>query len=205
MIRVQLSEEQRAELQSCRRHSDARLAERALMILLNDEGFSAQAIAHQLKRFPHTIRKWLKRYIALGIQGLNRKYSPGRPDHIRQQIKAFIPEIIEQSPERFGYPVSLWTSNLIADAFMRKTGLRVSCDTVRRAMHDDAYSYRRSRKSTPLKAPTRDAKAARIAEILEEIKDIQVSGTSSDHEILAVDESHFSTEPYVVSGWQKKG
>jgi len=46
------------------------------MVLLASEGKKVSEISQILKRNPHTVRDWLKRYNASGIHGLNRKYSP---------------------------------------------------------------------------------------------------------------------------------
>ncbi len=201
MIRIRLTEKQKTELESTRNQNNGQLSERALAVLLSNDGLSPNKISQQIKRNPHTVRDWLKRYREKGIQGLKRHFSPGRPDHKRQQLKHFIPEVINQSPEVFGYPVSLWTSGLIADAFQQCTSQIVSDDTVLRAMCDLDYTYRRSKKTVHSDAPDKATKLACITSIIDNIKQ---TASETEHEIFALDESHFSTEPYIVSGWQKK-
>ena len=74
-IRIILTPEQKEELVACRKHSDSKTSERVLIVLLSHDGLSPNEIANQLKRHPHTIRDWLKRYQKQGIKGLSRKYS----------------------------------------------------------------------------------------------------------------------------------
>lgn len=80
-------------------------------------------------------------------------------------------------------------------------GLHVSEDTVTRALKGMGYRYKRPGKSVGINAPTREEKAAEVQKIIAEIQALQTRG---DCEIFALDESHFSTEPYLVRGWQKK-
>jgi len=66
---------------------------------LHADGKSLPQIANLLKRHPHTVRDWIKPYIAYGIQGFNRKFSPGRPKDKREKIMEYIETIISD----FGY------------------------------------------------------------------------------------------------------
>jgi hypothetical protein len=63
------------------------------------------------------------------------------------------------------------------------------------------FVYKRFSKTMPENAPSSTEKKARIAEIVEAIGKDTASGT----EILFVDESHFSNQPYVNRGWFKRG
>jgi transposase len=72
------------------------------MILLSGDGESVPKIANIVKRNPHTVRGWLKRYKDSGITGLSRKFSPGRPGEKRELVKKRIKEIIKFSPEKKG-------------------------------------------------------------------------------------------------------
>lgn len=60
------------------------------------------------------------------------------------------------------------------------------------------YTYKRPSKSPPVKAPSHEEKAVEIDKMIAEIKKI---AANEETEIFALDESHFSTEPYLVQGW----
>ncbi len=83
-----------------------------------------------------------------------------------------------------------------------KLSLSVSGDTVTRALNAMGYTYKRPSKTIPARAPNKKEKAARVQAMIEEVRAILFKG---DTEIYALDESHFSTEPYLVRGWLKKG
>ncbi|MFQ5646797.1 MAG: helix-turn-helix domain-containing protein, partial [bacterium] len=72
MIRVNLTEAEKLELERYRGQSSSQNSEKAFMVMLNSEGKSAVKIGEQLNRNPHTVRHWLKSYLAKGLAGLDR-------------------------------------------------------------------------------------------------------------------------------------
>lgn len=201
MIKVSITKEQQKELVQFRKLASSKDSEKALMVLLSSEGQKVSQIAKTLKRNPHTVRDWLKRYNATGLKGLSRKYSPGRPDEKRSKLKAHIQEVVGDSPVEHGYQDHVWSVPLIVHDAASKLGLSVSGDTVTRALNAMGYSYKRPSKAVPARAPDKKEKAERVKSMVEEIKTILSKGKT---EIYALDESHFSTEPYLVRGWFKK-
>ena len=201
MIKVTTNKAQQNELEKFRTLASSKDSEKALMVLLSAEGQSVPQIAKALKRNPHTVRDWLKRYNADGIKGLRRKYSPGRPDDKRARLKTHIQKILNDSPADHGYSDSVWSVPLIVHDAATKLDLSVSEDTVTRALSVMGYSYKRPSKTVPIRAPDKKEKAQRIQFMIEGIQDLLSKGET---EIYALDESHFSTEPYLVRGWFKK-
>jgi len=197
MIRVQLSDNQRMELENFRRQASSKDSEKALMVLMNAEGRSVPLIARLLKRHPHTVRDWLKRYKAYGIKGLKREFSPGRPNEKRKKLMEYIETILSDLPTMHG----AWTVPLIIHAAKRNLNIEVSKDTVIRALKNMGYTYKRPAKTVPGTALSPEEKYAAIRQIVDEIKELI---KRKDCEIYALDESHFSTEPYLVQGWFKK-
>ena len=102
MIKVSITKEQQKELEQFRSLASSKDSEKALMVLLSSEGKKVSQIAQTLKRNPHTVRDWLKRYNDSGLKGLNRKYSPGRPDEKRAQLKEHIQEVLGDCPVEHG-------------------------------------------------------------------------------------------------------
>ena len=201
MIKVSINKKQQKDIERFRSLASSKDSEKALMVLLSSEGEKVSQIAKTLKRNPHTVRDWLKRYNASGIKGLGRKYSPGRPDEKRSKIKEHICKILDSSPVEHGYKDHVWSVPLIVYDAAIKLSLSVSNDTVIRALNAMGYSYKRPAKTVPARAPTKEEKAERIQSMIEGIKVLLSKGET---EIYALDESHFSTEPYLVRGWFKK-
>lgn len=201
MISVQLTETEKKELEEFRKHASSKNSEKSLMVLMSSEKKSPVEIAALLKRNPHTVRLWLKRYIESGIEGLQRRYSQGRPRDKRNKITPIIQELLKLSPLDYGYQDRVWTIPLIVHYLKAKHKLTVSEDTVTRCLKDSGYSYKRPAKTVSANAPGKEEKREAISKIISEILELQQSG---DCEILALDESHFSNEPYLVRGWKKK-
>ena len=201
MIKITLKQEERVALENLRRQASSKDSEKILMVLLSQDGFSPPEIAKKLKRHPHTVRDWLKRFQEHGAKGLQRLFSPGRPGEKREAVKKVIHEILATEPTAYGYKEFLWNVSLIAHYLKESHGLTASDDTIERALKDCGFTYKRPSKSVSPKAPDREAKKAAVEKIVSEIQQL-VSG--GEWEIFALDESHFSTEPYITRGWIKK-
>jgi len=202
MIQTVLSDTQVCELNSIRRKTDDPRNERVLSVLMSSDGMSPPDIAKQLKRHYNTIIDWLKRYQQGGITGLARDYSPGRPSERNAILRPLLEECLKLHPSDYGYPEEYWDTRLFQRLCQEKTGRFFSNDTIERALHDAGYVYKRPRKSVPDKAPSKAEKKAKVLSIINEIKQLL---KKEETEILMLDESHFSTDPYVIRGWQKRG
>lgn len=202
MLRVHLSDEQIAQLEAIRRKTDDPRTERALAVLLSNEGLSPPKIAAQLQRHYNTVIDWLKRYMADGVDGLTRRYSPGRPSERDALLAPLLEECLCKRPADYGYPEQTWSTTLIQDLCRERTGRDFSDDTVERALHDAGFSYKRPRTGVPESAPTKEEKKSEVLACIEEIRELL---EKEDAEILAIDEAHFSTQPYVIRGWHKRG
>jgi len=171
------------------------------MVLLNSRGSKPGNISKRLKRNPHTVRLWLNRYIASGIEGLIRIKAEGRPKVIKLNCINLMKEFIDQSPQIFGYIDAVWNVPLIKDCMEKVNNFSVSEDTIERALKELGYTFKRPAKAVSPKAPSPEKKKEAIKKILDEI---QILLQKDDCEILALDETHFSTEPYLIKGWFKK-
>jgi putative transposase len=84
---IELSEEQRAELEKVarsRRTAQA-VALRARIVLLTADGFAPSTIAEELGTSQPTVRKWRARYVQAGLTGLRSEPRPGRPRSLDDQ------------------------------------------------------------------------------------------------------------------------
>lgn len=202
MLRIKLSFDQVRELNEVRRKTDDPRNERILAVLMSNDGYSPPQIAKALKRHYNTVIDWLKRYKNGGVNGLTRRYSTGRPSDRNAVLAPLLDQCLMRAPSEYGYPELAWDVPLIKKMCMDKTGRAFSSDTIERALHDADYVYKRPRKTVPENAPSKEEKKAKVLSIINDIKMIM---DEEDVEILALDEAHFSTEPYVIRGWRKRG
>jgi transposase len=200
MIRISLTKEERATLTRLRLGRSSNIGERAHYVLLASSGMSAPEISHHLNRNIITIRLWLNRYAKRGIEGLISLRPPGRPAKKAPMIETYLEELLSKSPRDYGYQEAGWQLNLLRD-FFEKKGCKACDNTLVKALNKLGYVYKRFSKTMPANAPSPDEKKAHIAKMVEQIN----KDTPKNIEILFVDESHFSNQPYVSRGWFKRG
>lgn len=196
MIKVRLNEEQRRGLRELR-NTRSSLGERAHYILLSDEGCDVKGIAKRLNRHEHTIRSWIRAFIAGGIEGLKNKLPPGRPKIKGSAVEKEIDALLVKTPREFGYQEEGWTVCILLDYFSKKQ-LHVKEDTVRRALKKMGWVYKRFAKTVPKNAPSKEEKSQKIEQLVEAIKQ------EHPDETMFVDEANFMTGPYVQRGWFRK-
>lgn len=201
MIRINLSESEKFELKKIRR-SGGYLSERALCVILNSEGLSPVSISKRLHRSYLSVRGWLLKFKRSRLKGLERRYSSGRPARSREKFKSYIGLWLKETPEKYGFIQQCWTKKLMLELYKRETGKEISEATAERALNDAGFSYKRPKKTLPVKAPSKEEKAIMVENTLNEIKEIL---RKKETEVFALDESHFSTEPYLIKGWSKRG
>jgi transposase len=112
-----------------------RLRTRAQIVLLaGEQRLAAPAIARIVREDEQTVRRWLRRYLAEGIEGLKDRPMPGAPGRVTPAYREQLLAAVRRRPRSLGQPYSLWTLRRLADYLAEQTGLRVSYETVRRAL-----------------------------------------------------------------------
>ncbi len=114
---------------------DVRLRTRAhIMLLAAEQRLVAPQIAAIVRIAEETMRRWLKRYQAEGINGLADVPRPGGPPKITAAYQERLLQLVRQRPRSLNLPYSLWTNQRLADVLAEETGIRVSDETVRRTL-----------------------------------------------------------------------
>ena len=91
------------------RTEPARRVERARIVWLSSQGQRAPAIAGDLGICTATVRFWLKRFNAKGIDGLEDAPRPGpAPSYTPEQVSMLIATVLTQ-PQVLGLPFANWT------------------------------------------------------------------------------------------------
>jgi transposase len=128
-----LSDEALTELDDLYRTTrDVRIRTRAQMVLLSAEKQMVPSeIASIVRRDEQTVRRWLKRYRAEGLNGLYDQPRPGTPGKVTPAYQELLIRTVRQRPRSLGQPYSLWTLHRLADYMAEETGIRISAETVR--------------------------------------------------------------------------
>jgi transposase len=111
---------------------DVRLRTRAQMMLLAAEkGLSAPAIAAIVRDDEQTVRRWMKRYMAEGIEGLKDVPKSGNPGKVTAAYEERLLSAVRRRPGSLELPFSLWTLQRLADYLAEVTSIRVDAETLR--------------------------------------------------------------------------
>ncbi len=112
-----------------------RVRTRAQMILLaSEQGLLAHEIASIVRRDEQTVRRWIKRFNAEGINGLADRPRPGVEAKTTAAYRKRLLEVVRQRPRTLDLPFSLWSLQRLADFMAEETSIRVSGQTVRRVL-----------------------------------------------------------------------
>ncbi len=116
---------------------DVRVRTRAQMVLLSGEkGLVAHEIADIVREGEQTVRRWLKRYLAEGVNGLHDAPRSGTPRKVTPAYQEQLILSARQRPRSLGQPYSLWTLQRLADYMAEQTGIRVTAESVRGYLKD---------------------------------------------------------------------
>ncbi len=137
-IRSLTAEELEALEKLYRTTKEVRLRTRAQIVLLaGEQRMTAPAIAKIVRENDQTVRNWLKRWMAEGIEGLKDRPMPGPPPKISEGYKEHLLSAVRRRPRSLGQPYSMWTLQRLADYMAEQTGIRVSYETVRLVLKAD--------------------------------------------------------------------
>jgi transposase len=108
---------------------------RAQMVLLSaEQSRKAPEIASIVCESEVTVQRWLKRYLAEGVEGLKDAPRPGRTATVTESYRTELLAAVRRRPRSLALPYSLWTLQRLVDYLAEKTGLRVSHETVRQTL-----------------------------------------------------------------------
>ena len=111
---------------------NVRLRTRAQMVLLAaEQHLGVREIAAIVRECEGTVRCWLKRYSAHGIDGLQDQWAGGAPAKVTAAYRDQLLQLVRRRPRSLDLPYSTWTLQRLADELAERTGIRVEKETVR--------------------------------------------------------------------------
>jgi transposase len=138
---IELSEEDRARLEALTRKgtAQARMVERARIVLAAAAGMNNSDIAEDLGIALNTVIKWRKRFFEEGLDGLKDRKRSGRPRRFSPLVVAEVKALACELPATTGVPLSKWScAELAREAIERQIVEIISADTVWRILTHDA-------------------------------------------------------------------
>jgi len=167
MNRIQvppLKAEPLAELEELYQKTDKpRYRTRAQMVLLSSEqGLKAEEIAQIVRESHITVLRWLKRYLAEGVEGLQDAPRPGRSVVVTVEYRKRLLEVVRRRPRSLGLEYSMWTLQRLADYLAEETGIRTSDETVRRELAKEDIVFSRPQHTISSPDPEYQVKKRRL-------------------------------------------
>ena len=132
-------------------------------VLWSSEGWSLAEIARLLAVDPTTVSRWIHDYDRFGFAGLQVGKSPGRPRLIDEEGEAALVEALRHNPRELGHPFTRWTLETLVDYLYAAVHVRVSIDTVRKALKRLDYRYGRPKLSLKHRQDRREVRRAKWA------------------------------------------
>jgi transposase len=162
-----LSEEQKAELEDLYRKTVVpRVRTRAQMVLLSGEkGLNSEEIADIVRESSVTVLRWLHRYIAEGIQGLMDAPRPGRSSVVTDKFRQRLLEVVRRRPRSLALEYSMWTLQRLSNFMAEDTGIRLSTETIRRALAKEEIVFSRPQHTISSPDPEYQVKKRRLKKL----------------------------------------
>ena len=161
---MELTAEQEAELRALINSRDvsAAIATRARIVLWHAEGRARQDIGPLAGVSLPTVDRWVKRYAARGLAGLEHKKPGGGRVQVPPEVRARVVALSRSTPPQ-GTGLSHWSCRVLADYLGRAEGVSVSWHYIARVWREEVLAPHRSGTYKLSRDP---AFAAKVADVV---------------------------------------
>lgn len=162
---VDAAEEEKIRKLAGARHAPGDWIQRGRVVALSWEGLRVPQIAVELGCHEQTVRRWLQRFNAAGLDGLADLGGRGRRRRITEAERSAIIALVKQPPPGRLLPgpdgaleaadekgAAVWTLDALTEA-ARAEGIEVHRSQVRRILLAEGVRWRRTRSWIQSKAP----------------------------------------------------
>ena len=198
MIRMEITGDQREELEQVSRQAVGCVALRAHMVLRAARGYSVPQIAEVHDCGQDVVRLWLHRYREDGVRGLEDAPRPGRartPPLAGHSVETQA----SQSPECSGHVQSCWTVGLRAASLATHVRLALSPSRIRRYVRALGWRWRWAR---PRVAPAHKV-APQAAEQEATVAAAQAEAARGRAHLFSCDECALHLLPVIRALWMR--
>ena len=159
-----LRKKERERLQrALARSREPKFRERCRAVLWSSGGRGIPEIAELLGVCYSTVWRWFADYRRFGLEGLKVEKPAGRPPVIDADGEAALEEALRHNPRDLGHPFTRWTLETLAEYVYAAVHVRVSINTVSRALHRLGYCHKRPKLSLKHKQDSRQVRRAKWA------------------------------------------
>ena len=143
MLRAMMAEEaQRLQRLAHGRTTQARLRDRARICWLSSQGQSVAAIKTALGVADGTVRLWISRFNAEGLDGLRDRRRGGRPaTYTPEQVGELVATSLTD-PQALGLPFSSWTLDRLAAYLNEECGIMIKRSRIGEILQAEGLRWR---------------------------------------------------------------
>src|SRR5215218_7766894 len=151
MVAVSITKERTpAELRVlARRERDGRVGARLLALANALDGMGRGAAARAAGMDRQTLRDWVHRYNAEGVEGLRDRPRPGRPCALDEGRQATLKALVLRGPKLERDGCIAWRVRDLCELVERRFGVRYSESGIRRVLHGLDLSWQKARPIHP--------------------------------------------------------
>lgn len=124
------------------RTAPARTVERAQIVWRAAAGARVPAIARALGVTEATVRTWLTRFNAQGVDGLQDAPRSGRPPVYRPEEVAEVVAASLTRPDELGLPFGSWTLDRLAAYLREERGVAIGRSRIATLLHEEGLRWR---------------------------------------------------------------
>ena len=202
-VKRYLTREQEESLQKVIRESeDKQQRERALMLLLMNDGKTYQEISDFLGCAYRSVAYWCVHGDPQNLESLKDKRGEGNHRKVTDEYVELLLTVIEKDPSEMEYEFGRWTSERLATYMEEQTGIKISSKQIRRILERKKYAYLWAKYTLEDKQDQNKRKA------FKEKLSGYLEASKANPEKLQVwfwDESGFSMRVIRRKNWVKKG
>lgn len=192
---IQLTaEERKIALKIYRGSGDARLARKAHILLLLDQGMSYRTIIDVLFCSSYLITSVKRAFLEHGLEGLEQSTEESVIPFWQLLIAGWA---CQQTPQDFGYFRCRWSTGLLAELLEEQHGVKVSAETIRRVLHRLGFAWRRPRPIVGPTDPEYDRKLRELRRLLNSLR--------CDEVAVFQDEVDVNLNPRIGCQWMLRG
>jgi transposase len=187
-------------LRRLRRDSpDKGLAMRCQIVLLVAKGRARPLVAEAVGCSVSWVNRVVARFDQYGVAGLMDRREDNGQEKLDEYYLATLYELVEGSPQAYGYPRPTWTRELLVKVMFRLTGVRVHPATMSRALAriGARLGRPRPRVGCPWSERRKNQRLAEIGDVLD---------TLGPHEVAVyLDEVDIHLNPKIGPDWMNRG
>ena len=124
------------------RTAEARLRDRARMCWLASQGQRVSAIKAELRVADGTVRLWIRRFNALGLDGLVDRRRGGRPPTYTPEEVGEVIALSLTDPQTLGLPFASWTLDRLAAYLHEERGITMKRSRLGEVLHAEGLRWR---------------------------------------------------------------